>query len=256
MAEAQFRFYAELNFFLPEDRRQVPFVHRFEGRAAVKDMIESFGVPHTEIDLILANGESVDFSYLVQDGDRLSVYPEFQALDITPLVHLRPQPLREPRFVLDVHLGRLASYLRMLGFDTLFPENYDDEHLAAISGAQRRTLLTRDRGLLKRKNVTRGYYVRATNSREQVIEVVRRFDLFRLIAPFKRCVTCNGLLVPVDKDAIRDRLEPDTQAYYDDFRMCEDCGQVFWQGTHFARMQAFIDEIRSHDPAGDSGDDS
>jgi len=249
MAEAQFRFYAELNFFLPEDRRQVPFVHSFEGRVSVKDMIESFGVPHTEIDLILANGESVDFSYLVQDGDRLSVYPVYESFDITPLVRLRPKPLREPRFVLDIHLGRLASYLRMLGFDTLFPENYDDEHLASISSTQNRTLLTRDRGLLKRKQVTHGYYVRATNPRQQVIEVVRRFDLFRLIEPFKRCVTCNGLLASVDKDAIRDRLEPGTETYYDDFQMCEDCGQIFWRGTHFDRMQAFVDEIRSHEPA-------
>ncbi len=252
MAKAQFRLYAELDFFLPPERQQVPFDHTFEGRVSVKDMIESFGVPHTEIDLILANGESVDFSYLVQDGDRLSVYPVFESLDITPLVRVRPQPLREPRFVLDVHLGRLAAYLRMLGFDTLFPENFDDEHLASISSTQRRTLLTRDRGLLKRKNVTHGYYVRATNPRQQVIDVVRRFDLFRLIAPFQRCVTCNGLLAPVDKESIRDRLQPDTLTYYDEFRMCQDCGQVFWQGTHTARMQAFIEEIRAHEPTGDA----
>jgi uncharacterized protein len=243
MAHATFRFYAELNHFLPPARKHGDFTHEFFGRVSIKDMIESLNVPHTEVDLILVNSASVDFSYLVQDGDRISVYPMFESFDITPLLRVRPKPLRDPRFVLDVHLGRLAAHLRMLGFDTLYPENHDDAHLAAISRDQRRTLLTRDRGLLKRNMVTHGYYVRSTDPREQVAEVLRRFDLYRLVAPFTRCIRCNGLLAPVDKGDIIDRLPPKTAQFYDTFRMCVDCGQIYWKGSHYEDMLDFIEDV-------------
>ncbi|NDJ78871.1 MAG: Mut7-C ubiquitin/RNAse domain-containing protein [Chloroflexi bacterium] len=250
MSQARFRFYAELNHFLPNKRKQVEFTHTYSGRVSIKDMIESFGIPHTEIDLILVNGESVDFSYLVQHDDRISVYPVFESFDITPVIRLRPKPLRDPRFVLDVHLGRLASYLRMLGFDALFPENYDDPHLAHISAEQHRTLLTRDRGLLMRNKVTHGYYVRETNPRQQVIEVLRRFDLFGMVEPFKRCISCNGELQPVDKAAIIDRLPPSTAEHYDEFRQCSDCEKIYWRGSHYEKMRTFVANILQHaDPA-------
>jgi len=240
MAQATFRFYAELNDFLPPSRRQVPFVHRFNGRVSIKDMIESLGVPHTEVDLILANGESVDYRYLVQDGDRISVYPVFESFDITPLLRVRPRPLRRPRFVLDVHLGRLAGYLRLLGFDALYSSDCDDATLAALSRDERRTLLTRDRGLLKRRQVTHGYCVRTTNPREQVREVLRRFDLYRLVAPFSRCIRCNGVLEPVAKQSVENRLPPQVRAHHDDFRICAACGQVYWRGSHYERLQALV----------------
>ena len=114
------RFYEELNDFLPEEKRKKRFLHQYIDRTSVKDLIESLGVPHTEIDLILVNGKSVSFKYLINDGDDISVYPVFESIDITGLQHLRPKPLRDPKFIADVHLGRLARYLRMLGFDTLF----------------------------------------------------------------------------------------------------------------------------------------
>lgn len=240
MPTATFRFYAELSHFLPAVRRQVEFDHAFNGRVSIKDMIESLGVPHTEIDLILANGESVDFSYLVQDGDRIGVYPVFESFDISPLVRVRPRPLREPRFVLDIHLGKLAAYLRMVGFDTLYRNDYDDPVLARISKEERRTLLTRDLGLLKRSMVTHGYYVRSTNPRQQLAEVLRRFDLFRLIEPFKRCTHCNALVEPVGREAVLDRLMPGTSAHYDRFWQCQGCGQVYWQGSHVERMKQWI----------------
>jgi len=248
MHHVYFRFYAELNDFLRPDRRMVTFCHPLEGRASVKDVIESLGVPHTEVDLILANGESVDFSYGVQDGDRISVYPVFETVDITPLVRLRPRPLREPRFVLDAHLGRLAAYLRMLGFDALYRNDYDDEELARISSTEGRILLTRDRGLLKRSVVTHGYCVRETDPRQQLVEILRRFDLFGAIAPFHRCLRCNGLLQPVSKEAISDRLPPRTRQHYDEFRICQDCGQVYWKGSHYERMQRFIERVRQQEP--------
>jgi uncharacterized protein with PIN domain len=241
--QAHFRFYAELNDFLPPDKKQRTFSHSFELNASVKDMIEALGVPHTEVDLILVNGQSVDFSYLVQDGDQISVYPVFESLDITPLMRVRPQPLRETCFVLDVHLGRLTTYLRMLGFDALYRNDYADEELAHVSSSQGRVLLTRDRGLLKRSIVTHGYCLRATNPRQQVLEVLRRFDLFKSIKPFQRCLHCNGLLQPVDKAAISHRLLPKTRQYYDEFRRCQGCDRIYWKGSHYQRMQQFIDSV-------------
>ncbi len=247
---ADFRFYAELNDFLPPDRRQRTFTHQFELSASVKDMIEALGVPHTEVDLILVNGQSVDFSYLVQAGDRISVYPMFESIDISPLVRLRPQPLRETRFVLDVHLGRLAGYLRMLGFDTLYRNNFEDEELAQISSAQGRILLTRDRGLLKRSIVTHGYCLRATNPLEQLLEVLRRFDLFDSIEPFQRCLRCNGLLQSVNKNNILDRLPPKTRRYYDEFWQCRRCQKIYWQGSHYQRMRQFVERVISNNASG------
>ncbi len=240
---ASFRFYAELNDFLPAQQRQTCVTHSFELSASVKDMIEALGVPHTEVDLILVNGVSVDFSYQVQGGDQISVYPVFEAIDISPLVRVRPRPLREIRFVLDVHLGRLAIYLRMLGFDTLYQNDYADEELAHISSQEGRILLTRDRGLLKRSVVSHGYCIRTTDSRQQLVEVLRRFDLFGSLTPFSRCLHCNGLLQAVDKAAISDRLPPKTKQYYDEFRRCQNCDRVYWPGSHFQRMQQFIESV-------------
>ncbi len=243
MHQACFRFYAELNDFLPPDRRKVAFVRRFKDSGSIKDAIEALGVPHTEVDLIVVNGESVDFSYLVKDGDYISVYPVFESIDITPLVRLRPLPLRETRFVLDTHLGKLAKYLRILGFDALYRNDYQDRELADISSRNRRILLTRDRGLLKRRVVTHGYCVRKTDSWQQLVEVLRRFDLFEAIAPFQRCPRCNGLTEPVAKEIICDRLPPRTRQYYDQFRRCSECGQIYWKGSHYERMQQFVEGI-------------
>ena len=240
MNSAEFRFYAELNDFLQPARRQVAFVHAFDGRPAIKDTIEALGVPHPEVELILVDGESVDFAHPLEDRARVSVYPIFESLDITPIVRVRPQPLRETRFVLDTHLGRLAAYLRMLGFDTLYRNDYRDSELAGISARERRVLLTRDRGLLRRSAVTRGYCVRHDHPREQLAEVVRRFDLVRSMRPFGRCMLCNDELKPVDPDAVRAGLPPRVRELHTDFRACRGCGRVYWKGSHYERMQELI----------------
>lgn len=240
MKQASFRFYAELNDLLPTDQRQVTFTHSFAHPSSIKDVIEALGVPHTEIDLILVNGESVDFSYLVQDGDRISVYPVFESIDITSLVRVRPQPLREPRFVLDTHLGRLARYLRMLGFDTLYRNDYNDAELARLASVEHRILLTRDPGLLKRSVVTHGYWIRASDPQRQAREVVERFDLFAAIVPFARCLRCNTRLQSVHKEDILDRLPPMTQGVYDEFHFCPSCDRIYWKGSHYRRMLQLI----------------
>jgi uncharacterized protein len=242
---AIFRFYAELNDHLPPGVQYRPVEKRLLLPASVKDMIESFGVPHTEVDLVLVNGESSDLSRLVRNGDRVAVYPVFDSLDITPVLRLRPQPLRDPRFVLDVHLGRLASYLRMLGFDTVYSNCASDPELVAISVQQGRILLTRDRGLLKHSAVTRGYWPRETDSRRQVEEVVKRFDLGRSLRPFTRCMVCNGLLIAVAKAEI-ERLAPQRiLEWCDEFQRCPGCGRVYWEGSHYRRMKFWIEQLEA-----------
>ena len=164
----------------------------------------------------------------------------FESLDITPLLRLRPSPLRVSRFVLDGHLGRLAAYLRMLGFDTLYRNDFDDEELAEISAAQQRILLTRDRGLLKRSKVLRGFCLRTKDPHQQLLDVVQRFDLQSQIAPFTRCIACNGILETVQKSEILDQLQPKTRKYFNEFSRCVDCGKIYWQGSHHERMQALV----------------
>ncbi|HEX8927123.1 MAG TPA: Mut7-C RNAse domain-containing protein [Terriglobales bacterium] len=237
-----FRFYAELNDFLPVHRRYTPFTHEIALPAAVKDPIESFGVPHTEIALILINSAPSEFASLVSGGDRVSVFPDFRTLKVNSLCRLRP-PLQETRFVLDTHLGRLANYLRMLGFDSSYSNQRDDPELARISRDEERVLLTRDTGLLKRSAVVYGYFVRATEPREQVREVVRHFDLFSKAAPFMRCIACNSMLKTVSKQAVVDRLEPNTREYFDEFQVCLECDRVYWAGSHYKRMRRFVAQI-------------
>lgn len=243
MPRAWFRFYAELNDFLPPERRFAEFPYDFIDIGTVKDRIESFGVPHTEVDLVLVNGVSRGFDWRVQDGDRISVYPVFEALDIAGLTRLRPEPLREPRFVLDIHLGKLAAYLRMAGFDTLYRNCYTDEELAAVSSGEHRILLTRDVGLLKRGEVTHGYFVRETAPRRQLAEVVRRFDLGRLLHPFTRCMRCNHRLQAAPKTEVESAIPPRIAQLYDEFQLCPECGRVYWKGGHQRRMQKIIEGL-------------
>jgi uncharacterized protein with PIN domain len=241
MSPVELRFYEELNDFLPPERRKIAFTHELTRRTSVKDLIESFGVPHTEVDVILANGRSVDFSYIVQPGDRLSVYPAFESLDVTPLIRLREKPLRDPRFVVDVNLGQLARYLRLLGFDALYRNSYTDKEVARIASEQNRIVLTRDRALLQHKIITHGTFVRAVKPREQVTEILERLDLYRLVRPFTRCLRCNGELEDVDKDAVLHQLQSRTRQFYEHFRRCKACGQAYWKGSHFNRMEKLCD---------------
>jgi hypothetical protein len=248
MTTVIFRFYAELNDLLPERKRFSDLKIDFNGRQTVKHLIESQGIPHTEVDLILANSRSVGFDHIPLEGELISIYPVFESFDVSTVNHLRPKPLRNPKFVLDGHLGRLASYLRMLGFDSSYRNDYGDEELAEISVIEKRILLTRDRGLLKRDKVTHGFLIKTRDPRQQLLSVVRRFDLAGLIHPFTRCISCNGLLEQVNKDDIIDLLEPRTKNFFDTFKRCTACGKVFWAGSHHERMSKLIDWVVSKPP--------
>ncbi|HET6950988.1 MAG TPA: Mut7-C RNAse domain-containing protein [Acidimicrobiales bacterium] len=238
------RAYAELNDFLAPDQRGATMRRPFHPHQTVKDVIEAAGIPHTEVDLIVVGGEPVAFTHRPAPGDRIAVYPVFESLDTGPITRLRPEPLRDPRFVVDVHLGRLARLLRLVGFDARWGNDFDDAALAAIGEAERRIVLTSDRGLLKRRQVTRGLFVRSAQPVEQVADVLRRLDLGARLAPFTRCMQCGGELAPVGKAEVWDRLPPLTRAHYDDFRRCTACGQVYWRGAHHERLVDLVARIR------------
>jgi uncharacterized protein with PIN domain len=238
---ANFRFYASLNDFLPRHRRQQAFAYSFKGIPSIKDTIEAIGIPHPEVELILRNGEAVEFSYGLKEGDNFSIYPHFSCLKINHKI-LRP-PLAENRFVLDVHLGKLASQMRLLGFDVLYENYYSDPELADISHQQQRILLTRDIALLKRSLVTYGYWIRTQNTQLQLLEVLNYFALFSAISPFKRCLRCNGLISSVKKDSIQEQLEPLTKKYYHQFYQCSNCHKIYWKGSHYPKLQQLIETI-------------
>jgi len=218
----------ELNDFLPHYRKNKTFSLDFEDHQSLKHLIESIGVPHTEIGRVLVNGKPVESNSRLHDGDQVTVYPAD-----TPMSD-------EPCFILDNHLGQLATYLRMLGFDSLYRNDYQDDELSRVASEEERVLLTRDRRLLMRKAIRRGYCIHQTDPRQQAVEVLRRFKLFGQVKPFQRCLRCNSPLQLVAKQDIIERLEPLTKLYYDDFRICPSCHQVYWKGSHYAHMLEMI----------------
>ncbi|HLO17687.1 MAG TPA: Mut7-C RNAse domain-containing protein [Anaerolineales bacterium] len=231
MSTAHFLFFGRLNDFLPSDQRKQLIRVEFRERQSVKHLAESLGVPHPEMGQVQVNGQERTLTTITQDGDRIEVYPIPNGCPV------------EPRFVLDNHLGRLAAYLRMLGFDCLYENDYDDEELAEIVQKGGRILLSRDRRLLMRKVVIYGYCLRSLDSIQQLSEVLQRFDLIPRIVPFHRCLRCNHLLQPVEKEAIIHRLEPLTKLYFDEFQICPDCKQIYWKGSHYEKMQKLIEDI-------------
>jgi len=247
--ECEFRFYEELNDFLPPGLRKRGFPYRFNGNPAVKDPIEALGVPHTEVDLILVDGASVGFVHRLRGGERVAVYPVFERFELAGVTRLRPAPLREPRFVLDVHLGRLTGYLRLLGFDCLYRNDYADEELVAISRDEHRIVLSRDTGLLKRADVTHGAFVHAKDPRRQLREVLERFQLHMRIAAFSRCGRCNGTLSGLATDEARALVPPAVSRRHDDFRRCVQCGQVYWPGSHLPRFRERLADVGIPDGA-------
>jgi len=232
MITAYFDFQPELHCFLPRDKRNVTIALGFKGRQTIKHLVESLGVPHTEVGQITANGQARGLDRVPHNGDRIEVSPAALGCPVAP------------RFLLDSHLGRLAAYLRMSGFDCLYNNDYHDDGIAAILAEDPRILLTRNRRLLMRKVVQFGCCLRSLEPQEQLVEVVRRFDLADKIAPLHRCLRCNHLLESVSKETVLDRLEPLTKLYFDEFHLCPICDQVYWRGSHVARMERLIESVK------------
>ncbi len=243
MARALLRFYEELNDFLPPARRKRDIEVSFQPPVPLRHLVEAQGVPHTEIELALLDGRSVDLEARVRDGARASLYPLFEALDVTPLLRIRPKARRDPRFLADAHLGRLARLLRLLGFDTRFANDPGDAALARSARDERRILLTRDRALLMRREVTHGCYIHPLKPREQAAYVLRRCDLYRLARPFDRCLECNGELRPIPRAAVAGRVPPGVWARHQDFLRCVACGRIYWQGSHYRRLRLLAERL-------------
>jgi uncharacterized protein len=240
---ATFRFYEELNDFLTPPLRRREFSCACARAATTKHMIEALGVPHTEVELILVNGESVGFERVLGDGDRVAVYPKFEALDVTPLLRVRPAPLRTIRFVADAHLGGLAHLLRLAGFDTLYDNHFADDEIEALAAAERRVVLSRDRELLKRRTITHGCYVRALKPQAQLREICDRLDLARSIRAFRLCLDCNAPLRALEKNEAFGRVPAGVFERQTRFATCDICNRVFWEGSHWSRMRALIDSL-------------
>ena len=244
MTTVSFIFLGYLKQLLKKELRTAStFLHYFDRRASIKDVIESLGIPHPVIGNLIVNGQEVEFDYILLDNDAVEVSP------LTPPVNpfiptvLRPEALEKISFTVDVNAGKLALFLRMLGFDTVYENNTINDRLVEIAQSENRILLTRDATLLKRKIIMHGYLLREQDPNRQLIEVLLLYDLSSRIKPLSRCIPCNGLLVPISKEVIMERLEPLTRQYYHSFHICEECGKIYWPGSHQEKINLLIDEI-------------
>ncbi|MFY9150597.1 MAG: Mut7-C RNAse domain-containing protein [Prolixibacteraceae bacterium] len=242
MKKVTFRFYEELNDYLPADKQKVWFEFYFLGRVTVLDAIQSMDIPLEEIDFIQVNGFPKRFDYLLQSGDRIAVYPEFELFDVSGVSHLRENPLRKPVFVCDVHLGKLSKFLRMLGFDSLYSNRFTPEEMIVLSQQEKRIILSKNIRLTKNRDVSRSWLIRSSNPVEQIKNLVSNFDLAARINPLTRCLNCNSKLVHVEKDVIVNQLQAKTIQYYTEFFQCSGCNKIYWKGSHYEKMLQFIGE--------------
>jgi hypothetical protein len=243
MKSATFRFHGSLNDLLSTAQRNTPVIYSFDDLPAIKHAIETIGVPHTEVDVILVNGVPVDFFYSLDDNDRVEVHPVKAPKLFPPSWSLTPVQVTPEKFILDVHLGKLAKALRLFGFDSLYENNYDDRMIVGVSETENRIVLTRDRNLLKHRSVSVGCWIRSQFAEMQLMEVINRYDLKSKFQFFKRCVECNGMIESVTKASVLHLLLPKTILYYDDFFQCTNCQRVYWRGSHYQYMQKFIERI-------------
>ena len=246
MKSLTIHFYNSLNDFLAVERRNQDFLYSFKGNPSVKHLVEALRVPHTEVGEIIINGKLMELSCLVQDGDQVNVFPAHPPVSDEDRMSQMVSGIDQPRFLLDNHLGKLAVYLRLLGFDALYRNDYQDDMLVQELKKDVRILLTRDRGLLMRRVIQFGYCIRALDPKQQILEVMRRFNLFDRIAPFQRCLRCNSPLQSVEKESIIHRLEPLTRKYFDEFWFCNHCDQIYWKGSHYQRMVSFLENVKEH----------
>ncbi|MFH0761342.1 MAG: Mut7-C RNAse domain-containing protein [Bacteroidota bacterium] len=240
MSCAWFRFYEELNDYLPEGKGKVWLEYVFSGAISIREVFRSMKIPADEIDLIMVNQQSKGLDYMLHDGDRISVYPVFELLDLSDVSQVRVNPLRNPRFICDVHLGRFCKYLRMLGFDTLYSNRYTSDEMITISRQEQRIILSRNYLLTRHKEVTRAYWIGSPDPLEQIKDLIKKLDLSKLADPLTRCLNCNDRIVPIEKQEIIHRLQAGTAKYFKEFFICPACDQIYWKGSHFDNMSDFI----------------
>jgi len=243
MRTIHLRCYEELNEFLPKEKRKVQFTHTISVQTSVKDLIESFNIPHTQVQMILVNGEQKDFSYIVQENDRISVYPFFHTFDINSVSKISHPLPDEIHFLADQHLGTLARYLRMIGIDTAFNEDISGYELVEKANQQDRILLTKDHNILKRNELKYGYFIYADDLDSQLEELILQFKLKEHLSLFSRCLECNELLQPIEKATIEHRLPKKVREGHESFTICWRCNKIYWKGSHYDRMKDKIENI-------------
>ena len=242
---AHFWFHEDLRLFL--SRADGPeLIYHYQGSPSIKDAVEACGVPHVEVGLILVDGRPTPFNgRLNGHGSRVQVFPPNDHPPVDETLLPPPRPPGRPVFVLDVHLGVLARFLRMLGFDSIYEaRDLGDARLARIAGERAGIMLSRDIGLLKRGIVRHGYFLRSRDSREQLREVVSHFGIsWSECRPFSRCLHCNDLLAPVAAEQVADRLPESVRGQYDEFHLCGSCDRIYWKGTHYLSMREILDDL-------------
>lgn len=195
--------------------------------------------------MILKDSKAINFSYIVKEGDFFSIYPHFYNFELPDNLKLREDYEGKPTFILDVHLGKLAKYLRRFNFDTTYRNDYDDEEIVEIANKEKRIILSRDHGLLKRKEVKWAVFISYDDPKKQLKEVFHRFNLFNYYDKKNtRCVNCNHKLIKVKKSKIIDRLEPKTKKYFNKFKLCPNCNKIYWEGSHYKKTEELIEKIK------------
>ena len=233
----------EFNCFKRHKNKEPEIIYPLERKTSIKHIIESLGVPHTEIGKIVATekkdkkDKEVDFNYIPVNSQKITVLPIIAPFDVTKPSVLRPEPLQKMRFVVDVNVGKLALLLRMLGLDAEYSPKYLDKDILYFSKEEKRIVLSKDTGLLECKQIVFGRHVRSVYPDDQLIEIIKFFGIEGPFKFFIRCLRCNKKLVPVNKKDILHRLEPKTKKYFDMFKICPQCRRIYWQGSHHEKMK-------------------
>jgi uncharacterized protein with PIN domain/sulfur carrier protein ThiS len=228
MTTARFRFADALSMFLRPELRGAVFAYECARAANLKNAIEALGVPHTEVGVVLVNGNPATLQRTVREGDEVEVLAYAQVQDSAPL------------FLADAHLGALARFLRMLGFDTVHDQALADREIRRIAHGEGRVVLTRDRDLLKCREIERGCYVRSLKPEAQLREVAARYELAKHARPFTLCLHCNLPLAAVAGDLVASRVPPRVLELHNAFTHCAGCDRVYWPGTHYERMKSAL----------------
>jgi uncharacterized protein with PIN domain/sulfur carrier protein ThiS len=229
VSTATFRFDDGLAAFLAKDFRGRSFSYTCARAATLKNAIEALGIPHTEVGGVVVNGEPATLQRIVRENDVIEVHPPgIEKVGSVPI------------FLADAHLGGLARFLRMLGFDTVHRNALDDAEIRRLASDENRIVLTRDRELLKCREIRRGCYVRALKPENQLQEVAERYGLGPLARPFTLCLHCNLVLEAIDKRAVAHRVPENVLSVHQTFSYCRGCDHVYWPGSHYERMRAAL----------------